>query len=262
MSCIHNPANKYGIPVVALATMSAVATHCHCHHQTFVTEGLVPLPAPDGSLTPESNSWFDEVKFFPVPPRSAAEAAARKRIVGHVLPGLAPDLKVEELPSSFLPHSPVPCVFQTLRSMLNDLLPDCDCLFVNTFHELEVAALHGMDENPAILPVGPLVFITEYHSSNSVPLLGDALCSLWEEDPATLHWLEAQQPGSVIYVSFGSLATLSVAQLLMEIAHGLELASTDFCGSSGKAWWKEKTVTMTSLIFCHILEWLPKTEVS
>ncbi|CAA2985945.1 Hypothetical predicted protein [Olea europaea subsp. europaea] len=87
-------------------------------------------------------------------------------------------------------------------------------LICNTFYELESSACNLI---PNICPVGPLL------SSNSSSNGG----SIWAEDRTCLNWLDKQQIGSVVYVSFGSLAVLSQEQF-HELALALELCGRPF----------------------------------
>jgi hypothetical protein len=68
------------------------------------------------------------------------------------------------------------------------------------------------------LAIGPL----------EVPLsTTSAACHFWPEDRACLTWLDAQAPGSVVYVAFGSL-TVFDATRLQELADGLVLTGRPF----------------------------------
>ncbi|CAI9787229.1 unnamed protein product [Fraxinus pennsylvanica] len=87
-------------------------------------------------------------------------------------------------------------------------------LLCNTFYELESSACNLISN---ICPVGPLL------SSNSSANGG----SIWAEDTTCLNWLDKQSIGSVIYVSFGSLAVLSQEQF-QELALALELCDRSF----------------------------------
>ncbi|KAF8019207.1 hypothetical protein BT93_G0023 [Corymbia citriodora subsp. variegata] len=53
------------------------------------------------------------------------------------------------------------------------------------------------------------------------------------DEQSCLSWLNAKEPNSVLYVSFGSLARLTREQLL-EIAYGLEASSCSFIWAVGK----------------------------
>ncbi|XP_010030638.2 LOW QUALITY PROTEIN: abscisate beta-glucosyltransferase [Eucalyptus grandis] len=53
------------------------------------------------------------------------------------------------------------------------------------------------------------------------------------DEQSCLNWLNAKEPNSVLYVSFGSLARLTPEQLL-KIAYGLEASSCSFIWAAGK----------------------------
>ncbi|GLJ08508.1 hypothetical protein SUGI_0090020 [Cryptomeria japonica] len=99
-----------------------------------------------------------------------------------------------------------------------------DYVLVNTFDELEtpqtVSAL-SCNGCPA-LAVGP-VFLPSVLEGIDLNGCG----SLLEQDESCLKWLDTQQPDSVIYVSFGSLAVKSNEQL-EELAVGLEKSEHPF----------------------------------
>ncbi|GJM96671.1 hypothetical protein PR202_ga13533 [Eleusine coracana subsp. coracana] len=91
-----------------------------------------------------------------------------------------------------------------------------EVIVCNTFAEIESGALARFPK-PA-LAVGPL----EMPASSS-----SAACNFWAEDRACLAWLDAQAPGSVVYVAFGSLAVFDGAKL-RELADGLALTGRPF----------------------------------
>ncbi|CAA2994010.1 UDP-glycosyltransferase 83A1-like [Olea europaea subsp. europaea] len=90
-------------------------------------------------------------------------------------------------------------------------------LLCNTFYELEPPACNLI---PNFLPVGPLL---STNNSKSSAIGG----SFWLEDTTCFSWLDKQQIGSVIYVSFGSIAVFSQDQL-NELALALEISSRPF----------------------------------
>ncbi|KAH6804349.1 hypothetical protein C2S51_032596 [Perilla frutescens var. frutescens] len=83
----------------------------------------------------------------------------------------------------------------------------------NSCYELEPAAC---DSRPNFLPIGPLNLRDKSCSGNFQP-----------EDASCIRWLDDKPDGSVIYVSFGSLAVICQQQL-NELALGLELSGRAF----------------------------------
>ncbi|KAL2528687.1 UDP-glycosyltransferase 83A1 [Forsythia ovata] len=90
-------------------------------------------------------------------------------------------------------------------------------LLCNTFYEIESSACNLI---PNLLPVGPFLSTNKSKSSS----IGG---SFWQEDTTCFSWLDEQPIGSVIYVSFGSIAVFSQDQL-NELALALELSGRPF----------------------------------
>ncbi|KAK4263059.1 hypothetical protein QN277_028535 [Acacia crassicarpa] len=89
-------------------------------------------------------------------------------------------------------------------------------VLMNTFEDLEGPVLSKLrDHFPNLYTLGPLHTLLDFMKASKPPT------SLSEEkDRTCMRWLDAQPPKSVIYVSFGSAAVFTRAQL-MEIWHGL-----------------------------------------
>ncbi|KAG6509660.1 UDP-glycosyltransferase 83A1-like [Zingiber officinale] len=88
-------------------------------------------------------------------------------------------------------------------------------IICNSFKELEEPTFRY---NPKILPIGPLV--TSLRPNRAV-------ANFWPEDAACLSWLDEQQPGSVVYVAFGSFTIFGRRQF-QEFALGLEATGRPF----------------------------------
>ncbi|KAL5199349.1 hypothetical protein ABZP36_020552 [Zizania latifolia] len=99
-------------------------------------------------------------------------------------------------------------------------------LILNTFDDLESDVLDALgDEFPRVYTIGPLAAamhgrVGDRASGHGHSHGGPPGLSLWEEDAACMAWLDAQPAGSVLYVSFGSLAVMSLDELA-EFAWGL-----------------------------------------
>lgn len=94
-------------------------------------------------------------------------------------------------------------------------------LILNTFEDLDGPVLsHLRSLCPNLYPVGPLHthLKTRLETQSTPPPASSD--SLWQEDKSCMAWLDAQPSRSVIYVSIGSLAMMSMEQLV-EFWHGL-----------------------------------------
>lgn len=94
-------------------------------------------------------------------------------------------------------------------------------LIINTVEAIETADLDRIRQDMPIVPVfavGPLNKISPPVKSSLYQLQQDRRC---------LDWLDAQTPGSVIYVSFGSLAAMDPHEFV-ELAWGLTESKRPF----------------------------------
>ncbi|XP_009590620.1 7-deoxyloganetic acid glucosyl transferase-like [Nicotiana tomentosiformis] len=101
-------------------------------------------------------------------------------------------------------------------------------LILNTFEELDGHLLSQMRTVcPNIYPIGPLHAHLKKKLSEENNSLPPSSNSLFEEDKSCINWLNNQLPNSVIYVSFGSIATMTKEQL-MEFWYGLVNSKQNF----------------------------------
>nr|XP_043635211.1 7-deoxyloganetic acid glucosyltransferase-like [Erigeron canadensis] len=105
-------------------------------------------------------------------------------------------------------------------------VPRAHGVIINTFEELDASILvHLRNVCPNTYCIGPLHTLFKSRLSIEPKLeIQDPQSivsnSLWEENRTCLSWLDKQPPKSVIYVSVGSLAMMTVDQFF-EIWHGL-----------------------------------------
>ncbi|CAD6336436.1 unnamed protein product [Miscanthus lutarioriparius] len=133
------------------------------------------------------------------------------------LPGLAP-LAVRDLPI-FLTESTDPgdyfhTVFLTFRDLFDTLDRETSnskaTVLVNSCEELEVGALAAIGPHDVLLlPIGPVL------------PTGDETSMFKQEDATYMEWLYGKPANSVVYVSFGSLATMAREQV-EELPAGVE----------------------------------------
>ncbi|KAI3794903.1 hypothetical protein L1987_37544 [Smallanthus sonchifolius] len=125
------------------------------------------------------------------------------------LPGL-PSFTISDLPSFFSSSSPKEhdFILEFMKEHI-DVIKVAPRILVNPFDELEIESIRAI-EKLELLPVGPLV-----------PLYDSLGCDLFDKpEEGYIEWLNTKPKSSVVYVSFGSLATLPIDQA-EEIASGL-----------------------------------------
>lgn len=103
-------------------------------------------------------------------------------------------------------------------------------LILNTFDDLEADVLAALRaEYTRIYTIGPLGSLLRHHLNNDAANSTGGL-SLWKQDTECITWLDTQEPGSVVYVNFGSLTVLTADQLA-EFAWGLAASGHPFLWS-------------------------------
>ncbi|KAJ9553658.1 hypothetical protein OSB04_017703 [Centaurea solstitialis] len=107
-------------------------------------------------------------------------------------------------------------------------IPRAQGLILNTFQDLDTLVLTQMQSLcPNIYPIGPM------HSLHKARLTAPSSPettfsnSIWKEDETCLSWLDKCPPKTVVYISIGSLATMTIDQLL-EIWHGVANSGKPF----------------------------------
>ena len=132
-------------------------------------------------------------------------------------------------------------VFETHQSLR------ARALILNTFEDLDSLIICQIRTHfPKLFTLGPL---HAHLKSRALPKtlsfesLPSSSNNLWEEDRTCMTWLDSQPPKSVLYVSFGSLTTVTKRDL-MEIWHGLVNSKKRFLGWHDRIWWLKKTVRM------------------
>ncbi|XP_051196451.1 indole-3-acetate beta-glucosyltransferase-like [Lolium perenne] len=102
-----------------------------------------------------------------------------------------------------------------------------DWVLFNSFEELEAEVLAGLSSHFKARAIGPCVPLPTAESGHADRFTyGANLLDPAEEDTC-IKWLDNKPPGSVAYVSFGSLASLGAAQT-EELARGLLAAGMPF----------------------------------
>ncbi|XP_017239137.1 7-deoxyloganetic acid glucosyltransferase-like [Daucus carota subsp. sativus] len=138
------------------------------------------------------------------------------------VPGTKNFLRGRDLPSFFrisdLNHPIIQFILKEIQE-----IPRSQGLLLNTSENIDGPIISQISTLcPNIYNIGPL------HSLHKSILLSaqkasshtSSSNSLWEDDKSCMTWLDAQPQKSVIYVSIGSIAVMTVDQL-MELWHGI-----------------------------------------
>ena len=78
--------------------------------------------------------------------------------------------------------------------------------------------------NPRTFTIGPLHMMQQYVDDDRLKHIGS---NLWKEDVSCINWLDTKDPGSVVYVNFGSIIVMAKEQLI-EFGWGLANSQKDF----------------------------------
>ncbi|ONM52585.1 UDP-glycosyltransferase 76C1 [Zea mays] len=141
----------------------------------------------------------------------------------HVAESQEPDMLVTELPPYRVRDMPSAsgATLGLMRDLISRAVTAVNAssgLIINTFDALETDELASLRRGLAVpvFDIGPL----HVHSPA-------ASSSLLRQDRGCLDWLDARGPASVLYVSFGSLASMSAADLV-ETAWGIANSGRPF----------------------------------
>ncbi|KAJ8443448.1 hypothetical protein Cgig2_026235 [Carnegiea gigantea] len=115
------------------------------------------------------------------------------------IPGF-PSLKVEDLPTFFLPSSPAH--FLNVVSATINTLDRFQWVFGSSFQDIEDSIIHSLAQFNPIFPVGPLV---------SPKMLQEVYDQEDEEEPC-INWLNKQPDSSIIYIALGSISVMSESE--------------------------------------------------
>ncbi|XP_019172079.1 PREDICTED: UDP-glycosyltransferase 74E2-like [Ipomoea nil] len=137
------------------------------------------------------------------------------------------------LPKLGIPHVPSlgpidgrypPIIMHLLRQF--DNIHKANWVLMNSFDKLEEEVVEWMAKLWPVKPIGPTV--PSFHLDKRVENDDDYGFHTYKLDSrACMEWLSNKKPGSVVYVSFGSVALLSAEQM-SEIAASLKQSCANF----------------------------------
>ncbi|KAG0612863.1 hypothetical protein M758_6G057900 [Ceratodon purpureus] len=146
------------------------------------------------------------------------------------IPGLPPT-RAMDLPAPLL--EPSASLGEIQKSFAH--ISQADVILINTCYALEKPVLDARSGNEGVgssdlqakhfLDIGPLLLETSVLSDGGAA--GGTTQQILEETDPCMLWLNTQAPNSVLFISFGSWATLSARQLV-EMALGLEASGACF----------------------------------
>ncbi|WJZ88307.1 hypothetical protein VitviT2T_007621 [Vitis vinifera] len=175
-------AKQFGLVGAAFFTQTCAVNYIYYH----AYHGLLPLP----------------VKSTPVS-----------------IPGL-PLLELRDMPSFIYVAGSYPAYFQLVLNQFCNV-HKADWVLVNTFYKLEEEVVDAMAKLSPLITIGPT--IPSKYLDNRLENEAEYGFDLFSSEPSahTINWLDNKPTRSVIYVSFGSMACLSEAQM-EELAWGLK----------------------------------------
>ncbi|PON50573.1 UDP-glucuronosyl/UDP-glucosyltransferase [Trema orientale] len=137
-----------------------------------------------------------------------------------------PRLEIFDLPSFFYDREADPFILALLASQFSNFA-EADFIFVNTFDSLEEQVVSWAARQwPAIKNIGPT--IPSMYLDKRLKDDKDYGLSLFKpEADICRKWLDSKGDASVVYVAFGSMATLGEEQM-EEIAWGLKRSERPF----------------------------------
>ncbi|XP_043687297.1 7-deoxyloganetin glucosyltransferase-like [Telopea speciosissima] len=201
MSFTLQAANEIRIPEVLFWTPSACGFLAYMHYPHFMERGLTPLK--DASYL--TNGYLDTPIDW--------------------IPGMK-DIRFRDIPSFVRTTDPNDIMLDFAKGEVGTT-PKAAAVILNTFDALEQDVLNALSAIlPRVYSIGPLHMLL-----NQIQDDDDGLKSigsnLWREEPECLDWLNTKEPGSVVYVNFGSI-TVMTPQQLVEFAWGLANSDQTF----------------------------------
>ncbi|KAK9672161.1 hypothetical protein RND81_12G080900 [Saponaria officinalis] len=136
-----------------------------------------------------------------------------------------PLLRAHEMPSLLVNSEKYPG-FNALNIHQSSGFDKANILFFNTFDKLEEQVLKWMSKNWPIKTIGPTI-PSMYLDKRLEDDIDYGLTMFQPETNACIHWLDSNEPDSVIYISMGSIASLGPHQM-EHIANGLRQCGKKF----------------------------------
>ncbi|KAG8369358.1 hypothetical protein BUALT_Bualt14G0003000 [Buddleja alternifolia] len=133
------------------------------------------------------------------------------------IPGVE-SISTKDLMSYIRDPDIVPMLIQVLIKGFEQVKA-ADFILCNTVQELEPETMSILNQKHPTYAIGPINFYSDFTKISMAK-------SLWSESDCT-HWLNSKPCGSVLYISFGSVAQSNKHEI-RELAHGLLLSRVYF----------------------------------
>ncbi|XP_076938034.1 UDP-glycosyltransferase 85C1-like [Bidens hawaiensis] len=189
-----NAAEKLKIPVILYWTLAACGFMAYYHAKVLFEKGILPFKD-KRYLT---NGYTDTL----IP-----------------IPGME-KVRIKDLPKDIFTtkHDDLSLQWIVESARKADIVTH---MIIHTFDELEAPLIKEIKSLfPHTFTVGPQQLLLNHITEKEDKKSSFNGHSLWKEEPECLQWLESKELNSVVYVNFGSLAVMSI-QDLIEFGWGL-----------------------------------------
>ncbi|KAH7833505.1 hypothetical protein Vadar_007011 [Vaccinium darrowii] len=188
-------AQELGIPVAVFWTFSACGYMGFYQYRALLEKGFTPLK----DVSQQTNEYLETIIDW--------------------IPGMK-NIRLKDLPTFFRTTDPNDDIFNLAMESAHKALEASAC-GIHTFDALESEVLDSLSLMFShVYTMGPLQLLLNNIKDEEKDQLDSLGYSLWKEEPESLQWLDSKEPGSVVYVNFGSVTVVSQQQLV-EFAWGL-----------------------------------------
>ncbi|KAF2320362.1 hypothetical protein GH714_027284 [Hevea brasiliensis] len=237
MSFTLEAAEELGIPQVLFWTPSACGVLAYAHYPFLVERGFIPLKGfPYIEVKGDSQIVIKTVKDRLVPLKTSfiGQVILRYQLSNKWVPRNTIDwipgmknIRLKDLPSFIRTTDPNEIMLNFVPNEISKV-PRASALILNTFDALEQDVLDVLSSMfPLVYSIGPLHELLSHQISDYHEELANFGSNLWKVDSECIKWLDSQEPGSVVYVNFGSIAVMTPFQLA-EFAWGLANSNKPF----------------------------------
>lgn len=190
-------ADDMGVPAVVLETASACGSICYLQLRELVEKGIIPLP--------EANCLANGYLEMEIDLISSLKG-----------------IRLKDMPTLLRTTDPDDMMLNAVISNARKAIKS-KAILINTFDSLDQDVLEELKTtSPNIYSIGPLHLLAKNidPTSDTNLAIRPNFSPKSEDNEGIMKWLDLQEPSSVLYVSFGTLAVINQEQLV-EFAWGL-----------------------------------------